>query len=432
MKHFSNGLILLFIFLVACQPVSKTKSIDYPNYDLKLKINPATKNIQVTGELTLPEAIKIPDSAFFYLQRNLAIKEFSVNGKNIANPDTAASDNRFMPQARKIYLEDDLPARGPVRIQLEYEGKLDDLPSLFANRISEEWTEIGLYYPWFPFNPDFFRLFTYTVEVETYKDHHIFGIGEITKNLHSVQIKSAVPTTDMVICMTEDIAEFEMPLGNNSLRIFHQHLPDTTTGAIANNIQSIKKHYENWFGAKNIDITIIDSKRTKGGGYARIGGIVFSNIDPEGYDERLTNFTRYFAHELAHLWWFRAKTDSWQDWLNESFAEYSALMVLRETFGEQEFQSRMAQKQKNIDNTPPVWGLDRNGVKYKIAYNVLYNKGPVLLYQLEKKTGKEKFMQLGRKMAVENINTTDELLTLLSKLEGPEVRDWFEDKLKNY
>src|SRR6056297_3600008 len=304
MKRLSNGLILLFVFLVACQPVDDAKTIDYPNYDLQLQVNPVTKNIAVNGKLTIPQSVAIPESAFFYLQRDLAIKEFSVNGKPIAISDTVGSDNRFMPQARKIYLADNFSGNEPTTIHLNYEGKPEDLPAFFANRISEEWTELGLYYPWFPFNPDFFRLFTYTIEVADYKDHRIFGIGEITKKSGHVIIESKVPTTDIVVCMTDDIAEFESPLGDNTLRIFHQHLPDTTTRAIASNMQTINRHYEKWFGAKNIDITIIDSKRKKGGGYARIGGIVFSNIAPDSYTKRITNYTRYFAHELAHLWWF--------------------------------------------------------------------------------------------------------------------------------
>jgi len=38
-------------------------------------------------------------------------------------------------------------------------------------------------------------------------------------------------------------------------------------------------------------------------------------------------------------WWANAPVNSWEDWLNESFAEYSALMAVRELFGAERFEA---------------------------------------------------------------------------------------------
>jgi len=46
-----------------------------------------------------------------------------------------------------------------------------------------------------------------------------------------------------------------------------------------------------------------------------------------------------------------------EDWLNESFAEYSALMAVRELFGTGRFQNIIAGKRKRSEGMPPIKAL---------------------------------------------------------------------------
>ncbi|MDT8401169.1 MAG: hypothetical protein RQ743_05700 [Bacteroidales bacterium] len=55
------------------------------------------------------------------------------------------------------------------------------------------------------------------------------------------------------------------------------------------------------------------------------------------YDSRI-GYARYPAHEISRLWWLRADANTWEDWLNEGFAEYTALVVLRELYGKEYFE----------------------------------------------------------------------------------------------
>jgi len=43
--------------------------------------------------------------------------------------------------------------------------------------------------------------------------------------------------------------------------------------------------------------------------------------------------------EFSHLWWSNAPTDTWEDWLNEGFAEYGAPRAVRQRIGKAAFQS---------------------------------------------------------------------------------------------
>ncbi|MBS3774078.1 MAG: hypothetical protein KGY70_02720 [Bacteroidales bacterium] len=423
----------ILMLTCSCQksPQSSDEERQYPHYNLSLKIDPETQRINVEGDLTVNIKKDSIEKPFFYLQRDLDINSFTINGENVAIIDTSASDNRFMPTARKVYLEKKtLSMKQPVKIHFSYAGKSDDLPDVYANRIGPDWTEIGLYYPWFPYNPDHYKMFTYKVDVKSKKDYTAFGLGEITKQEDWTTLETTIPTTDIVVCLSKDVKTYTAAMGQNQLKIFHHGFTDGLLQEMASNISSSYIYFNKWFGRKSMDISIIDTKREKGGGYARIGGLVLGGVKAEKYFSNLERYYRYFAHELAHLWWFKAKTTSWEDWLNESLAEYSALMVLREEFGQETFDRRLENKKQKSEGTPPIWNFERNKAEYKIAYKVLYEKGPVLLSDLEQKIGKDKFRKFCQNLIEKDIHTTEEFLKELESLEGEKTAVWFKGFLK--
>jgi aminopeptidase N len=138
-------------------------------------------------------------------------------------------------------------------------------------------------------------------------------------------------------------------------------------------------------------------------------------------------YNTYIGHEMAHLWWNKADADSWEDWLNEAFAEYSSLLIVREIFGRNEFQNQMMERTKNIDNTKAIWGINRRDPE---AYYILYHKGAIILNELELKIGNKAFLALCHSYHKLNIRTTGDFLDLLKSQEGEEMNIWFEKMLK--
>ena len=136
---------------------------------------------------------------------------------------------------------------------------------------------------------------------------------------------------------------------------------------------------------------------------------------------------------LRTLWWRIAATNSWEDWLNESFTEYSALLLLREALGEDEFQTRLSQERASIVGTAPIWGFDRSNTLTEARRSeveaILYNKGPLLLQELTERVGQSAFLAWCRALVSRNITTTEAALALLRDQEGPEVGQWFEELL---
>jgi hypothetical protein len=226
-----------------------------------------------------------------------------------------------------------------------------------------------------------------------------------------------------------------MQEGNRSVHVNSVTISKETSEMILNDASMMLAFYDDWFsGDVPKEISIIQSPREKGGGYARRGLVVLGGLQDQQYVELREAYCRYLGHEIAHFWWWKAETSSWEDWLNESFAEYSALMVVRELFGESAFEKRMLDKQNAINHTVPIWGFERTDIsteaQRKEVETVLYNKGPVLLFELEKKIGDEKFKALCRQMVSSKVTSTPQFLQMLSEFECDEVSNWMEKSLK--
>ena len=114
----------------------------------------------------------------------------------------------------------------------------------------------------------------------------------------------------------------------------------------------------------------------------------------EGINER-------FAHEIAHQYWaYVVRMPSREEqWLTESFAEYSAALALKKLRNEAVF-NRLVSKWKSeaasnakvapIPYANRIEGDRRTSFRQRFA--LLYNKGPYLLYTINKEIGDAQFL----------------------------------------
>ncbi len=108
-------------------------------------------------------------------------------------------------------------------------------------------------------------------------------------------------------------------------------------------------------------------------------------------------------------------------------AEYSALMLMRDWYGDQVFTDYLEQYRKEAENKPAIWGLDRN---HEAAFAVLYRKGPVLLNRLEQRIGKERFRELLGTLVAKRVSSTEQLLATIEQIASREIRQAVEQGLK--
>jgi hypothetical protein len=107
-----------------------------------------------------------------------------------------------------------------------------------------------------------------------------------------------------------------------------------------------------------------------------------------------------FAHEIAHQYWAHVvrMPSSEEQWLTESFAEYSAALVLKKLMpqGDSVYNRLVATwrlRAKQAASIAPIpyanrIARDESGARYSL----LYDKGPMLLYAIHKEIGDTPFL----------------------------------------
>jgi hypothetical protein len=124
------------------------------------------------------------------------------------------------------------------------------------------------------------------------------------------------------------------------------------------------------------------------------GTVSAEQVYSQGINERI-------AHEIAHQYWGSAvkMPSSEEQWLTETFAEYSAALLLKKFKGDAIF-NRMVNTWRaeavQAVAIAPIPYANRIGGDRRLASSarrqLLYNKGPALLAVIHKQLGDEKFL----------------------------------------
>jgi hypothetical protein len=183
-----------------------------------------------------------------------------------------------------------------------------------------------------------------------------------------------------------------------------------------------KTAFRGWCGAvPTKKLAIIFAERKSGGGYPR-GGLMSLLFDSD-----YRGLVQYAAHEMAHSGWGRGDASTWQDWLNESLAEYSALKLMRDGHGRAAWSEILGRYEHEAQQAKAIWGLDRSD---RSAQAALYRKGLVLLSRIEARVGELAFRWFLAALVSRQVRTTEQYLATLEELTSAAVRHSFEQELK--
>lgn len=138
---------------------------------------------------------------------------------------------------------------------------------------------------------------------------------------------------------------------------------------------------------------------TSGGAYKRDGLIVC--ITP-GTDEKEAITVN--AHELAHEWCTGADVGSWEDWLNETTAEWSMLLYCLDRNKTDIFNKMIAEHIEKYPELPTIKTADGSRPEG------VHTKGTVVFYELYKAFGAETIKSVIRLFADIKVKTTENLL----------------------
>ncbi|ANM29796.1 hypothetical protein ABI59_09710 [Acidobacteria bacterium Mor1] len=164
-------------------------------------------------------------------------------------------------------------------------------------------------------------------------------------------------------------------------------------------------------------------------------------ITQEAFDARREGgrgFNHVFAHEIAHQYWAHVVKygSSHEQWLSESFAEYSSSFVVRKLLGDAAYRrqvggwKREAKLACESASIPMANRLPQVGAQGSIhRTDLLYGKGPYLLYAIHKELGDDAFAMFLRNMQDRlawKYATTGNVIDLLTAVSGNDYAPFFD------
>jgi len=415
---------------------------EHHHYRLALELDPTAQYLNVEGEVVFLAPSDGMEEAVFFLHRQLDVDR--IEGEEVLSwgEDRQTGVPRLaMPDARwlKVRFEQPLMEGQAVRLAFTYRGEVTEWNPLSANVLTEDWVELGLYLPWFPWN-DAYGDFTWDLQVLCDEGWGVRSAGEwqradYREGTDSWQFAWTEPVNDIVVVASPDLKSASRSKDGAEVDVHYVTISDSTASLMASDMRVALEGFTSWMqsGVPGGSLAIVASPREVGGGYARRGIIVLGDLEDEAYRSSREGYYRYLAHESAHLWWNQAPTSTWEDWLNEGFAEYFALRAVRERFGEEAFQRRLETKRESAQDAPPIQGLDRldrsTPAKAQGIQAALYDMAPLLLHQLEEQVGSELFLAVCREMIEEEVEITADFLAVLEARAGERVAAVFAQKL---
>lgn len=190
---------------------------------------------------------------------------------------------------------------------------------------------------------------------------------------------------------------------------------------LLDSFSSILQYYVDLLEIKSLDIDSFDiviNSDNKSGGYCRNKLIVLCELSNE-----VVSKERFLAHECAHIWATGANTETWEDWLNETFAECMALLYIRKMYGNEQYLKYINRRKDRADNSPPIKTEDGS------RPNGVHDKGTYLMHMLAEKYGVDILIKIIRLFIKLENKTTNNLLLSIKKEIDLQVANYIENNL---
>jgi hypothetical protein len=178
----------------------------------------------------------------------------------------------------------------------------------------------------------------------------------------------------------------------------------------------ILKFYSSVFNEKTINkINIVSLGLEEGdGAYFRKELIVIDKINiSEDKDAIRKNTISLLGHELGHNWFKGADITTWEDWLNETGAEWAALLYILSLNDKEYFESHLSWAKEKYKDTPVIKSPDS-----KRPDEGVHIRGVMLFYEIYCKYGAETILKILQILAdLKEVKTNNFLSELRGKVD---------------
>lgn len=401
--------------------ISHIHAENIKSYDLDVLIDVKTRDVITSGIINIDFQEK--DTINLVLWKNSLIKEIKYKSKPVKYSFDSLSPSPiiYIPNGRILTIIKPPKSNNIIQLSLSYISNMKGLKG-WANSFSEDWIELNYYCAWFPVGLNS-RNFNSKIKISIDKEYVITGSGKVSKKKNYWEMNQSWQGFDNVIIASKKLKSKILKEESSLIQTDYCELSELEADSILSGCKLAFHLFEKYFGKKDSTyLKFIIAPFEHGGGYSRKNFVCLRTKHFDAYT------SEGIAHEIAHFWWNNAATTTWEDWLNEAFAEYSMLMYVREKFGIEAFRKKIDEYKSRTKNSPAIWGIDRNSPD---SYSSLYEKGSLILCELEDMLGNEKFFNLLSSISKSKIATNNDLLSFIEKKLSKETRQWLENKLKN-
>lgn len=416
-------IICLSLCLLSTVTLWAQESPRVVSYDFTVQIDVPIRQVTVGG--TFEVDFSDSDSISLILWRHAHIDTLRCANHDITYRfDTLApAPAQFISEGRTLTLYRPAGTPDPCRISTRYTLDMNGMQGP-GKSFNDNWIEIGYYTGWYPVcngtSADHSHL-----QISITDGYLVSGSGIISRTADGMwEMEQPWEIFDNVILASPVLKSRRMNDNGTTIEIIYTNFPDADVDSTMNCSFDALKLFRRLYKVavdENTYIKFSLSASGASGGYSRKN---FITLNSKGFNEYVLSNT---AHEISHFWWNKAPVDSWHDWLNESFAEFSALQYIRHARGEAAYARRVNTYREETRRIRPIWGIDRSDREAHIA---LYKKGSVLLADMLIRVGEETFFDFLAAVIRARIADTPAFLDLAERQLGRANREWIEKRLK--
>lgn len=398
----------LFILLFFTSLIAFSQKV--VNYKGKVQLD-SKKNITATFIVSM-EANNSMEDLEFLINKNADVSKILCDNKHVDFEEEKVVDE-FLSDVKKIRIKNVFSEKFSISISYKYPlTKIED-PNFIYN---ENWIELNFYTGFFPFrNSD--RSYSYHIDIQVPKNYQVISSGTISKKRNIYSISSLGNTFDIPLTISDKFEIFNS--SNGKIRFYTVGLNEKTKDELKKDAEDIFNLYEEKFGKTvSNELIVCVNPYNHQMSFARKGLVSLAL----GKDYTSRN-RQTLAHEIGHLWWSNAQFDTWEEWLNESFAEYSSLLWCERNFDKKEFEEILKSYTEELKNSVKISQL--KGSMDNNWYSIIYIKGSYLLFDMYKTIGEEKFFAMLQEVNIKKINNTKDLKEIFSKYLSKEQMEHF-------
>ncbi len=370
-------LILIGLFFVGCNRYS-----DEETYKAKMTMNLEFSNDQIiVSALMFP---KVDNNEFSFVVNNLlAIDEIS-STEGILKWKRENISLDFRPELQKITVTTDSDSA----ITIKYHGKIDG----WFNFIKPDKKALSSYSAWYPqeFSFPADTANEIVVKMSNLSDFDVIN-GEYSSEDKNWVYTMRNDRYDDCNIIAFKKGEYSV-LSQEGVNIYYCNKKEAASAtAVYDYCIDVLKYYndilycDNNSYRKKLNIVSFSEPGSQNGAYTRDGLIVLDGLSDmnQGYWMKAV-----FPHELAHFWTTGADTSSFEDWLNETMAEWSALLYLLYSNNQDTFDQIINDKTKQYSELPAIKTVDGSRPEG------VHTKGTILFYDIYQKYGTETIQKL--------------------------------------